>query len=285
MKRLFSIAMVVFSFQAPAQYTVSRELDFIQHLINQEAYRDAIYYINRDFQHIYPLPVRDSLNYFRGWSQYAIKDLGPSAASLLQVSSDSPLFFKSRFFAAYNYSHLGKLRLSESILQNLSTEGRLSNLRNFQLSGIALLARDTEKFNACFGRIETVSDFSFVTEKKQLEQYHLEILNYRKKSMAVGAFMSALIPGSGKIYAGKTGEGISAFLLVAATGAAAWENYRKLGASHARTLLFGSLFAVLYVGNIYGTIFTVKLANQEFNHAMDQKILFNMHIPLRNLFN
>lgn len=285
MKRLFSIAMLFFSFQASAQYALSRELDFIQHLINQEAYRDAIYYINRDFRHSYPMPVRDSLNYFKGWSQYALKDLNPSAESLLQVSSDSPLFFKSRFFAAYNYSHVGKLRLSESILQNLKTGGRLSNLRNFQLSGNALLARNTEKFNSYFRRIETVSDFSFGIEKKHLEQYSLEIQNYREKSMALGAFMSALVPGTGKIYAGKTGEGISAFLLVAATGAAAYENYRKLGVRHVKTILFGSLFAVLYAGNIYGTIFTVKLANEEFNHEMDQKILFNMHIPLRNFFN
>jgi hypothetical protein len=285
MRSLFFIAMVFCSFEAYAQHALSRELDFIQHLIHQEAYEDAIYYINRDFRHSYPMPFRDSLNYFRGWSQYAIRDLDPSAAFLLQVSSDSPLFFKSRFFAAYNYSHLGKLRLSESILQNLKTRGRLSNLRDFQLGGIALLSRDTQKFTDCFRRLETVRDFAWDTEKKHLEEYHLELLRYRKKSMVAGVFMSALVPGAGKIYAGKTGEGISAFLIVAATGAAACENYRKLGPGHAKTILFGSLFAVLYLGNIYGTLFTVKLANEEFNHEMDQKILFNMHIPLRNFFN
>ncbi|NQU86846.1 MAG: hypothetical protein HQ541_13910 [Mariniphaga sp.] len=285
MKLIIAILLAFISINISAQYSLSQELKFIQHLINQEEYEDAIYYINSHFDNEYSLPISDSLHYFKGWSQYSVKNLNLSASSLLQVSSNSTFFVKSRFFAAYNYSHLGQIKFSDYILQRLNTNRYLTNLKNFELTGNALLARDTKKFKNYFKSIESSSDFSFNVEKEKLNSYDFEIDNHRNKSMFVGGLMSAIIPGAGKIYAGKTGEGISTFLIVAATGATAYENHRKLGLKHAKTILFGSLFAVLYIGNIYGTVFTVKLANEEFNHEMDNKILFNMHIPLRNLFN
>ncbi|MBN1822322.1 MAG: hypothetical protein JXR31_11065 [Prolixibacteraceae bacterium] len=285
MRFFVSILIILFSLNVAAQYSISQELRFINHMVNQEEYDDVIYYIENHFNKDYPLSVRDSLNFFKGWSQYAIKKLEYSASSLLQVSSNSVFFNKSRFFAAYNFSHLGRPNISGYILNNLKTEGRFNNLKNFQLAGNALLSRSLNDFETSFQNIGTTNDFSFSIEKEKLNEYALEIKDHRDKSMLVGGLMSAIIPGSGKIYAGKTGEGIASFLIIAASGATALENYNKLGIKNAKTILFGSLFAVLYIGNIYGTVFTVKLVNEEFNHEMDHKILFNMHIPLRNIFN
>jgi hypothetical protein len=268
-----------------AQEPISHELEFIQHLVNQEEYGDAIYYINSRFNQEYPMPIRDSLNYFKGWSYYSIKELEQSAFSLLQVSNNSSYFLKSRFFAAYNYSYLGIISVTDQILKNLDVPENLKTLKSFELSGNSLLKRDLPEFNSYFKKIETSGEFSFNLEKEKFLKYSLEIENHKNKSMVVGGLMSAIIPGSGKIYAWKTGEGISSFIIVAASGVTAYENYHKLGIKHAKTILFGSLFVVLYIGNIYGTVFSVKLANEEFNHEMDNKILFNMHIPLRNIFN
>jgi len=285
MRLLFTILLVAIAFHVQAQCTISRELKFIEHLVNQKEYEDAIYYINKNFTTDYSSSVLDSLNYLKGWSQYSIKDLQSSASSLLLVSPDSPFFLKSHFFAAYNYSYLGKKENSEFILKQLKTEGQYTNLKNFELAGNALLERDQDKFNNAFEKIGTSSDFSFYTEKEKFKTYYSDIKNHRDKSMVKGVLLSSVIPGSGKIYAGKKGEGIADFIIVAATGATAYENYRKLGFKNAKTILFGSLFAVVYIGNIYGTVFTVKLANEEFNNELDHEILFNMHIPLRNLFN
>ena len=285
MKLPLTILLIVITFYTQAQHTTSQELKFIEHLINQEEYDDAIYYINKIFTNNYQPSVLDSLNYLKGWGEYSIKDLQPSATSFLQVSPASPFFFKSRFFAAYNYSHLGKYRNAELILSQLKTTGQNTNLKNFELAGNALLERNLNKFSNAFERIETSTDFSFYLEKEKLKTYYTEIKNHKNKSMVTGGLLSSFIPGSGKIYAGKTGEGIASFIIVAAAGATAYENYKKLGAKNIKTILFGSLFAVVYIGNIYGTVFTIKLANEEFNHEMDHKILFNMHIPLRNLFN
>jgi len=285
MKEFIAILLVLFSYPAMAQYTLSQELKFVRHLVGQEEYSDAVYYIDSKFNRDFSLPVRDSLNYFKGWSHYAMKELNQSASSLMQVSSDSPFFYESRFFAAYNYAHLGIVPLSGHILKTLDVEGFLDELRHFELAGNALLERDLPAFEANFSEMESSQLFSFGKEKENFKKYYAEIRAHKKKSVWAGGVLSAALPGAGKVYAGKTGEGIASFLIVAASGATAYENYKKSGFKNAKTILFGSLFAVLYIGNIYGSVFTVKLANEEFNHEMDHKILFNMHIPLRNFFN
>lgn len=281
---LFIILSVVFA-SATAQDTISRELKFVRHLIDREEYSDAIYYITTRLNAEYPMPVRDSLNFYKGWGYYSIKKLNLSANALSEVSSNSPFFFKSRFFAAYNYSHLGIIPVSERLITDLKMPINFEPLRNFELAGNSLLKRDLKGFDTLFRKIETNSQFSFDLEKNKLKDFASEISLHKNKSMFIGGLMSALLPGAGKVYAGKTGEGISTFIIVGAAGLTAWENYHKLGIDHAKTILFGSLFAVLYIGNIYGAVFTVKLVNEEFNHEMDNKILFNMHIPLRIFFN
>jgi len=285
MKKILFIILMAFSKMVLAQESINRELEFVRHLIDQEEFRDAVYYIETNLNQEYPMPVRDSLNYFKGWSQYSLKDLDQSASSLLKVSKNSPFFVKSRFFAAYNNSYLGVIAVSDQVLKDLDVSGIYNNLKNFELSGNSLLKRNLPEFDAYFKKIESSDVFSFNTEKDKFLKYCQEINRHKNKSMVVGGIMSAVIPGAGKIYAGKTGEGISSFLIVAATGATAYENYHKLGIRNAKTILFGSLFAVLYIGNVYGSVFTIKLANEEFNHEIDNAILFNMHIPLRNVFN
>ena len=148
-----------------------------------------------------------------------------------------------------------------------------------------MLKRDIHQFETYYQKLEESSNFAFSLEKQKLSDYRFEIKKYKNKSPLVAGILSAFIPGSGKIYAGKTGEGIASFIIVGAAGFTALENYSKLGAKHAKTIIFSSLFSVLYIGNIYGSVFTVKLVNEEFNHEMDHKILFSMHIPLRNIFN
>ena len=278
------ILLSVVSVQVSAQNPVSRELKFVFHLVNTDEYEDAVYYINTHLNGTYPLPVRDSLNYLKGWSLYSMKKLSQSASSLLQVSSNSPFFLKSRFFAAYNYSYLGLRPVSDQILNDLTLTENLTGLRNFELAGNSLLNRDLSLYNSFINKTETNDEYSFSNEKKNFDAYYQKIRQHKNKSMVAGGLLSVILPGSGKIYAGKTGEGISTFLIVAASGATAFENIKKAGASSAKTLLFSSLFGVLYVGNIFGGVFSVKMANEEFNHEMDNQILFDMHIPLRNIF-
>jgi hypothetical protein len=96
--------------------------------------------------------------------------------------------------------------------------------------------------------------------------------------------MSAIIPGSGKLYAGKTGEGIATMIATTGLGLITWENLRKLGFNHAKTIVFGTFFAATYISNIYGSVISVKIIENEYQDVIHNQILFQLHIPLRNFF-
>jgi hypothetical protein len=96
--------------------------------------------------------------------------------------------------------------------------------------------------------------------------------------------MSAILPGSGKFYVGKKGQAISTFVGTVGLGLITWENYRKLGLANVKTIFFGSVFAANYVSNIYGSAVAAKVEENDYQNVMQNQILFNLHIPLRNIF-
>ncbi len=74
-------------------------------------------------------------------------------------------------------------------------------------------------------------------------------------------------------------------MFTAVSSCLAYEAYRKAGAGSARFIAFGSLFSVFYIANIWGSVLAVKIKQKEYYRAYDNQILFDLHIPLRNLYN
>jgi TM2 domain-containing membrane protein YozV len=122
------------------------------------------------------------------------------------------------------------------------------------------------------------------TQWSNMNQIITELENHKAKKPWLAGLMSAVVPGSGKFYAGKKGEGVASFIGTVSFGLVAWENYRKLGIKHPKTIIFGSIFAATYVSNIYGSVVSVRIYETEYNHAIHNQILFQLHIPLRNYF-
>ncbi len=100
-----------------------------------------------------------------------------------------------------------------------------------------------------------------------LEKDVSRYLTYGFKSQAVACVLSALVPGSGQIYAGKYWQGVLSFLSVAATVTGAYFAYEYGQKEIAYTLMVFS--GVFYAGNIYGA----------YNAAMNKN--FDLHARLR----
>jgi TM2 domain-containing membrane protein YozV len=96
--------------------------------------------------------------------------------------------------------------------------------------------------------------------------------------------MSAALPGLGKLYAGKPAEAISGFLYVGAMMATTYDFYNRQGLKSPFFIISAGLTSIFYIGNIWGSAMAVNRTKQEFNYEIDQRILLDMHIPLRNLF-
>jgi len=282
MRYCLALILLFTNFNALSQRPA--DLVFIDHMLKMEYHREVIHLINQAEWENREHPAIDSMHYMKGWSHYALKRLEPSANELNQVSRYSPFYSKARFFAAYNQTHLGRYPLALASLEDIQTDKpELQSLRHFQKAGIALLKRDFDRFGREFQQVDT-SYYPLAQESVQISKYATTLENHRPKSPLWGGIMSSIIPGSGKIYAGQTGEGISSLLTVGGLGLVTWENYRKRGVKDWRTLLFGAAFSAFYVGNIYGTVFSIQIAEDEFQQEYDHKILFNLHVPLRNVF-
>ena len=289
MKKIFlllSLLAVVSCSGVRAQsLTFSRELRFAQYLLDKDASLEAIYVLDRVDTSGLSRSQKDSLFYMLGWAAYGVRQLDKSIGSLLRVSPGSHQYEKARFFSAWCQAfqgrrdsawwELGQLPLSDSMQWEL---------RSLQLAGIALLKRDYQAFSLQQKQF-TYSSYILSREERRMQTYYDKLRGFRHRSPVLAGVYSALVPGLGKWYAGKKKQGIAAFLPVIGLAALTYEAYRKDGVKSARFIGFGTLFTIFYVGDIWGSTLAVKIRRNEFNKEYDNKILFDMHIPLRNFFN
>ena len=267
------------------QFDFSKELRFAQYLQDKDNGAEAIDVLQRIDTTNLSTAQKDSLFYMLGWAAYAAKRLDTSAANLLKVSMASPRYDKSRFFSAYEAAYLGRTDTSSFILQQLVLPDSIAReLRSMQLAGIALLRRDYSAFRQ-YQHQFTFSSYVDSKEEQRMQGYYEGLSGFRRRSPVLAGLYSALVPGLGKFYAGKKKQGIAAFLPVISLAALTYEAYRKDGVKSARFIGFGALFSVFYIGNIWGSTLAVKIRRNEFYKEYDNKILFDMHIPLRTFFN
>jgi TM2 domain-containing membrane protein YozV len=280
---LFILAVLSFSFDIPAQENVSSELRFINHMLGRQNYSEALFLLEN--LQTETTGQKDTVNYLIGWTLYGRKELKPSAYYLSLVSENSPWFEKSRFFAAYNHAYLGETKKSREFLEffNEDSSDQVGLMKNFQLAGMALLERELDEFE--YHAENFTGDFNITaSEERKLNDYYHRISEMPSRSPFVAGIMSAAVPGLGRIYAGKTAEGISSFLYVGALLATSWDLYNRLGGSNPFFIISASISGIFYVGNIWGSAVAVNRVQREFNYEMDQRILLDMHIPLRKLF-
>lgn len=284
---LLFTALFFLSQQAAAQirHSFSEDIRFADYLFGESQYEDAALLLSEmDSARLSPSQL-DTLHYYLGWIFYNQKKLEASAFHLLKVSSISPYFLKARFFGAYDKAYLGRLDTAEHILQTLPAEDTFITVAaNFELAGIALLDRDYKSFDYHSARFNGQL-YATAEQEKKLLTYKRSLLSLHRRSPVVAGLLSAVVPGTGKMYAGKVKQGIGSLLPIAGLGVVTWELYRKGGFENPLLYVFGSAFTVFYVGNIWGSVVSVKITRHEHEKIIDQHVLLDMHIPLRTLFN
>lgn len=268
------------------------ELDFIQYLQGRGAHRDAIFLLHRlAGKPGLDVVMLDSLYDLLGWNYYSLKALDSASQSWLKVSPASSAYLKSRFFSAWNMMYQGSTAEGEAILHGLAhalpSKGEdqdwSKELLAFELAGARLLQRDYNGYDSLSGTFGR-QFYYLAPEEAKLDLHRQHLAGFRKKKLWKAGLLSAMLPGSGKIYSGKTGEGIAALLVVGALGLITRENYLKDGLTNWKTLLGGGIFSIYYIGNIWGSVFAAHRHNEAFYQAVDQHILLDLHLPLRNIF-
>jgi hypothetical protein len=127
-----------------------------------------------------------------------------------------------------------------------------------------------QNFLESFSSIEQENILKFYNQKKEPPY----------KNLLLSGIMSALIPGSGKIYLGEIGDGITAFI---ATSLLAFLSYDNFSHNHNfRGWLFAGLGFFFYAGNVYGSV----AAAQIYNAKVDYEYNLNLkeYLKSKNYF-
>lgn len=188
-------------------------------------------------------------DYYRAISEYK---------RFLYFSNDTSKCDTVIYRIARVYGKLGKFGNARDILSNISMKAKRYNL---ECGKLYFLASDYEKAREFWSANETLIGWTYLRECKFTEasQYLGDIGKPVLKSLLLGGMFSTLIPGLGRIYADRTGDGIYSFLFTVGSGFLAYKYYERDETIPAA--IFGSLTLFFWLGDIYGAVISVELYN------------------------
>jgi TM2 domain-containing membrane protein YozV len=96
-------------------------------------------------------------------------------------------------------------------------------------------------------------------QTQKVEPFIYLSINPDYKSPALAGILSAVLPGSGKMYVGEWGDGISGLLITGLFAFLAYDNFKTDHST--RAWIFTGLGAFFYAGNIYGSIAAAQIFN------------------------
>lgn len=99
-----------------------------------------------------------------------------------------------------------------------------------------------------------------------------QVLAFRPKRPWLAATLSAILPGSGKVYSKNVKEGITSFLFVAAMAYQSYRGFNKQGSDSVTGWIYGGLGVGFYLGNIYGAHQSARNYNQRKMHALESEV-------------
>lgn len=170
---------------------------------------------------------------------------------IFQIHKENPEDFDSKLLLSSAYFQCSMFRESSYILQNIDTRD-IGNDRKYELllrkiQLAVYMSRYREALNEIDIAGQSMQDFRPIDSlKMDLEKYK----DIRFKSRALAVSLSAVLPGSGQIYAGRYADGVVSLVSTLALAFSSYYSCKRGEDGIAISLGFFS--ALFYAGNIYG---------------------------------
>jgi tetratricopeptide (TPR) repeat protein len=183
---------------------------------------------------------------------------------LIEDFPESILIQESQYEIALIYFRLTMYRESLTILRSQLITCDLNCPRLFILSGINYLYL-REWHDACtiFHHPEFNVSIIYSPDIVKLIELSERADNCKKKNPLYAGILSALIPGLGKMYAEKPGDGFFSFITIGIFGGMAAYSFYEDGPSSVKAWIYASIGGVFYLGNIYGSVIAAAHYNRE----------------------
>jgi tetratricopeptide (TPR) repeat protein len=268
----------------PTKYFLPENiLRFAESLYQEGDYLRAAGEFQRYLYSFDALPDKaDAIIYKIGLCYKKGNDFEKSAATfrkLLDLYPQSPLAPDSYCEIGYSYFLMKSYDRSMAFLStpmSFNPNQDLS-LKVLQLRGLNYLYK--KQWNAAaayFHSLEPPAKKNSLTQT--LLNFSEEGWRLPRKSQFLAGFLSAIIPGAGKIYSRRTADGLASLVTVGLTAWQAYEGFHKDGVHSTKGWIYGTLSAFFYVGNIYGSVVSVNIYNEHLENALLEKIGIAIHV-------
>ena len=279
-KSCFLIGLFFFN----SVYAQNSEVGFIDHLYNTQQYDHLKLYGHRILDSVRNSELKNKTAFLLGNIYFQEKSFESAINYFDLLNGDYPEYNEALFYTSFSHTALKQFSLAKETLTPLpANDSLLQDFKYFQYAGIALLERDKEKFYAWNDSIQHTYYF-FQKQQASLESTADQLFKRKQKSPFVGGLLTAVVPGAGRFYAGKRGQGIYSFVITSFLALQTWESYRKSGPESPRFIIYGSLLTAFHIGNIWGSALSVKNYQNEYNEAANYSIELDLLIPIRSFF-
>lgn len=241
-----------------------------------EYYRAVTEY--KKFLILFPASQRTDYAFFKIASAYLQGEEYDSAAHAFAVLREkcpsSPYGISSRYLEGVSCWRSKDIQRAWAAFRAVIISHPSSPEAPLALAASALIALDKEAPHACRQDLEELRRRYPEHTLASRAQEALDLLDqYQKlpqKSEFVAGAMSAVLPGSGYLYAGRCGDGVTAFLLngLGIAGAITAANQ----GNYAVSTIVGGVGLPFYFGNIYGSANAAKRWNAHARSELRHRI-------------
>lgn len=107
------------------------------------------------------------------------------------------------------------------------------------------------------------SDVISIREKASVYHSYAEAgTHLSSRSPFLAGVLSTIVPGAGRLYTGRIGDALTSLLTVGIVGWQAYDGFQRDGLSSVKGWTLGTLGGIFYVGNIYGSVVSARVYNQ-----------------------
>jgi tetratricopeptide (TPR) repeat protein len=254
--------------QENSYFTPDNILRFAQSLFEEKDYRRAAAEFRRYLAYSQASASIAASTYYKIGLCYKASLDFPAAMSAFKIITDkyadSPeaerSFFEIAFIHFLNNDFANSNRLIDDFLPGLKLDSEKIKMR--KLKGINFLfQKDWLKAKTLIDRLSAENPGA--SDIAELSDFAVKGQTSPHKSPFLAGALSTVIPGAGKFYSGKPIDGIFSFLTIAITGWQAYDGFRHDGSRSLKGWIYGSMGIFLYLGNIYGSIVSVHISNQQ----------------------
>lgn len=284
MKIIVYILVIKFAFINATRMIsqINQNYEFINYLTQNDKNKEALFLLNQ----LNEIKNADTLNFLKGYNYYLMKRPDTAAFILSKVKAVSNLYTKAKCFEILNLLYAKKEKLALVKFDDFCKDTAVIYLPilNTMRAGNYLLLRKYEKFDSINNTFR-YEDFRLTNEQMKLKELCFKAKKDYNKSPIKAALLSSVVPGLGKFYAGKKGAAIASFASTTALGLMVFESYyRTKNIKSPQVITFGTLFTFFYVGNIFGSYFSVQQQIKSINGKINNEILASIHVPIIRFF-